>query len=391
MLLCLSSLLGCQFLSCELHSPESNERTFDVRLFGARGDGRSDDTKAIQRCIDAAARSGGGVIVLDRGVYVSGALFFRPGTSLHVSRETTLKGSGEILDYPLLETRMEGESRRYFAALVNADGVDGFSISGEGTIDGSGYVYWKRLCLRAKWRGPVENLDEQRPRLIYISNSKNVKLTGVTLRNAAFWNVHLYRCEGVLLENMRIFTEVVNGVSGQNPDAVDVDGARNVVIRKVYMDVPNDAVSLKGGKGPEAHDFVRSPQSGPVEDVLIEGCEFGAQCTGCLTLGSECVAARRIVFRDSVIRGATCALRLKMRPDTVQEYLDVKVESLRGTCGTAMIVAPYASHRRPEWKALHLSSVASNVVVRVGALSCSCAKSRITPSADYRLVDVICE
>lgn len=364
--------------------------TFDITAFGARADG-SLQTAAIQSAIDAAAKAGGGTVVVPNGTFLSGAVFFRPGVGLRIDAGGVLKGSEEILDYPLLETRIEGESGLYFAALVNADGCDGFSVSGAGTIDGSGGKYWKRILLRGRWNRRAENKDEQRPRLVYVSNSRNVRIAGVTLKNSAFWTTHLYKCEDVVLEDLRIFTEVVDGVRGENPDAIDLDGGRRVTVRRVFMDVPNDAITLKGGKGPDAHDPAKSPQSAFVEDVTIEDCTFGAQCTGCLTFGSECVRAERVAMRNCRVADPVCVMRLKMRPDTRQTYRDVSVSGITGTCGHALVVAPYSSHQQPGWEKLRLKSVAENVAFDVGALVCRKGVSSVAKSDDYELKNVRCK
>ena len=113
-------------------------------------------TQKIQTVIDRAASEGGGVVVIPQGTFMTGALFFKQGTHLHVAEGATLKGSDRIMDYPILQTRIEGETCKYFSALINADGLDGFTISGKGTIDGNGlhsrsYVQYRRLSPQARY------------------------------------------------------------------------------------------------------------------------------------------------------------------------------------------------------------------------------------------------
>lgn len=99
---------------------------------------------------------------------------------------------------------MEGQNLKYFAALVNAIGVDGFTISGEGRINGNGLRYWKSFSLRRQVNPKCTNLEELRPRLVHIADSKDVQLSGVRLENSPFWTTHLYRCENVKLLNLHI-------------------------------------------------------------------------------------------------------------------------------------------------------------------------------------------
>ena len=104
-------------------------------------------TKAIQHVIDSAEAQGGGKIIVPRGTYLTGALFFKKGTKLELQEGAVLKGSDNIEDYPLLPSRMEGKNIYYYAALINAYYVKGFCIEGPGTVNGNGLNFWKTLAL----------------------------------------------------------------------------------------------------------------------------------------------------------------------------------------------------------------------------------------------------
>ena len=154
-------------------------------------------TKALQAVIDRCAAEGGGVVVIPRGTFLSGSLFFKPKTHLKIEEGGELKGSDRIRDFKLVKTRMEGQTLTYFAALVNADGVDGFTITGPGTINGNGQKYWEEFWIRRKYNPQCTNLEAMRPRNVYISNSRNVTVQDVKIINSPFWTNHLYRCEYV--------------------------------------------------------------------------------------------------------------------------------------------------------------------------------------------------
>ena len=142
---------------------------------------------------------------------------------------------------------MEGQSLKYFAALVNADKVDGFTLSGKGTIDGNGLRYWKSFWLRRKVNPQCTNMDELRPRLVHISHSNNVQLSGVRLINSPFWTTHLYKCNHIKLLNLYIFSPE-KPVKAPSTDAIDIDVCSNVLVKNCYMSVNDDAIALKGGK-----------------------------------------------------------------------------------------------------------------------------------------------
>ena len=181
-------------------------------------------TAEIQALIDKAAANGGGVIVVPEGTYITGGLHFKQGTHLYLKKGATLMGSDFIGDYPLGKTRMEGETCTYFGALINADGLDGFTISGEGTIDGNGLKYHQQFWLRRKWNRQCTNKDEQRPRLIYISNCKNVQVEGITTQNSAFWTNHVYNSENVKYLGVKIYSlGKPDDSKGPSTDAIDLD------------------------------------------------------------------------------------------------------------------------------------------------------------------------
>ena len=182
-------------------------------------------TAAIQRLIDRAAAAGGGVLTVPAGTYVTGSLFFPAGVHLHLAPGSVLKGSDRIADYALRETRIEGETCLYFAALINADHADGFTILGPGTIDGNGSKSWEAFWLRRKWNPACTNKDEQRPRLIYCSNSSHVVLKGLTLRDSHFWTVHLYRCTQVRILDCAVSSPAAP-VPAPSTDAIDLHALR---------------------------------------------------------------------------------------------------------------------------------------------------------------------
>ncbi len=293
-------------------------------------------TKEIQQVIDLAAEQGGGVLVVPAGTYLTGSLYFKPGVNLYVAKGGTLKGSDDISDYDIKETRMEGETCKYFTALINADGCDGFTMCGPGTIDGNGLRSWKSFWLRRRWNPQCTNKDEQRPRLVYISNSQNVLVADLNLQNSHYWTNHLYRCNHVKYINCRIFSPAVP-VKAPSTDAIDIDVCTDVLVKNCYMEVNDDAVCLKGGKGPWADT---APENGSNERVIVEDCTYGF-CHGCLTCGSESVHNRNIIVRRIQVKEGHNLLWLKMRPDTPQHYEYITVEQIKGKITNFINVNPW--------------------------------------------------
>ena len=317
--------------------PELSElgRPYVLTEHGILDDGRL-HTAEIQALIDRAWADGGGVIVVPRGVYLTGALFFRPGVNLYVADGGVLRGSDDPSDYPLTDTRIEGESCRYFPALINADGVDGFTMCGPGTVDGNGLRAWKAFWLRRAWNPDCTNKDEQRPRLVYISNSRDVLVAGLHLQNAHFWTNHIYRCERVKFIGCTVFSPAAP-VRAPSTDAIDIDVCSDVLVKNCVMEVNDDAVALKGGKGPWADS---DPANGGNQRILVEDCVYGF-CHGCLTCGSESVHNKNILVRRIRVLDGFNLLWLKLRPDTPQHYEYITVREVSGKIENFLTVRPW--------------------------------------------------
>jgi polygalacturonase len=319
---------------------DSFSQDYVITDYGASNDSTKLNTTAIQSVIDKAELNGGGTIVIPKGVYLSGALFFKPGTHLRLVEGAVLKGSDNIADYPLIPSRMEGRSIYYYAALINAYHVDSFSISGPGTIDGNGLKFWKEfwdhLDSMRKIGKSSTNLEVHRPRLLFIWGCNNVTIQNVKLHNSGFWTTHLYQCNNVLIEKCDIRSPF-KPVPAPSTDGVDIDVCKKVTIRDCYISVNDDAVCIKGGKGPNANKLA---ENGPGEDILVENCDFG-ESHGTLTLGSECIHANNIVLRNCKVNNNNPILRLKMRPDTYQVYENIVVDNITGKCGTIISMAPW--------------------------------------------------
>lgn len=324
--------IGCLFIA--------QAQDYDITKYGVSADSVNLNTKNIQKVIDKAAENGGGTIVIPKGVYLTGALFFKPKTKLLLQEGAVLKGSDNIADYPLIPSRMEGQSLLYYAALINAYYIDGFSITGPGTINGNGTRFWKEFWAHRDSMNTAKkqwtNLEVHRPRLIFIWGCNNVTITNVKLRNAGYWTTHLYQCNNVVIEGCDIRSPFLP-VPAPSTDGVDIDVCKNVTIRKCYISVNDGAIAIKGGKGIDAQ---KRPENGIVEDVLIENCTFG-EAHGTLTMGSEAIHARNIVMRNCEVQSNTSVLRVKMRPDTYQLYEDIKIENITGKCGLLIALAPW--------------------------------------------------
>lgn len=369
------------FYDTTIPSLEELGRQYVLTQFGILDDGRV-HTKEIQLLIDQAAAEGGGVIVVPAGTYLTGSLFFKQSVNLYVAQGGTLKGSDDIADYPVCETRIEGETCQYFAALINVDGVDGFTMCGPGTIDGNGLRSWKAFWLRRQWNPQCTNKDEQRPRLVYISNSAHVLVAGLSLQNSHFWTNHIYRSHHVKYLGCRIFSPV-SPVKAPSTDAIDIDVCSDFLIKNCYMEVNDDSVVLKGGKGPWADT---QPENGANERILVEDCTYGF-CHGCLTCGSESVHNRNILIRRINVLAGSNLLWLKLRPDTPQLYEYITVEQVTGRMATFLKVKPWTQFYDLKGRTDKPLSKAQHIVMRDCQCDCQICFDVEPSPGQYQLCD----
>jgi polygalacturonase len=284
-------------------------KRYVISDFGAVADATTVNTKAIQAAIDKCAASGGGVVVVPKGTFLSGAIFLKQGVNLVVEKDGVLKGTTNIDDYPVIQTRWEGTEEPWTSAFVNAEGMTDLEISGEGTIDGSGEEWLQKNPPRAPGPAPSQPPSQPRrgrPRLIGIQNSKRVHVAGLNLHNQAVWCLFFLYSEDVLAENLKITAEH----NIPSSDGIDIDSSRRVRINNVYIDVNDDCISIKSGKDADGLRVNR-----PAEDIVVENSHF-AYGHGGVAMGSETSGGiRNVVVRNCVADSGNWApIRFKTQP-----------------------------------------------------------------------------
>jgi polygalacturonase len=259
-------------------------KTFLANNFGAKGDGSHLDTVAIQTAIDKAARVGGTVSVKP-GTYLTGSIFLKSGVTLDLPEGATLIGSEKLEDYPMLPTRIAGIEMSWPAALINVRDQHNVTITGKGTLDGDGAIWWKsywdlRAIYEPKGLRWASDYDARRPRLILIQNSFEVQLGGgILLKRSGFWTVQILYSHDVHLDGVIIRNN--EGGKGPSTDGIDIDSSRKILVEHADIDVNDDALCLKAGRDSDGLRVNR-----PTEDVVLRDSiiRHGAAA---VTIGSE--------------------------------------------------------------------------------------------------------
>ncbi len=332
-------------------------------------------TVAIQRAIDRVSAAGGGRVTVPAGVFTTGAVTLKQGVELHLAAAAVLLGSTDLADYPKQMTRIEGHFEPWRPAVVNASGLTGVKITGPGTLDGNGRPFWQAFWQRRAENRKCTNLEVERPRLVYLAECRDVTVSGISLKDSGFWNLHLYACRDVLVEGVTITAPHGDPpaiVGAEQPwdevainrapssDGIDVDSCQRVTIRRCLISVGDDCIALKGTKGPLALADESSP---PVEHITIEDCDFQSG-HGAVTCGSEATIVRDVTLRNCRLGADVPLVRLKLRPDTPQLYEGIVVDGIQATDAQAIFdVKPWTQFFDPQGHAPP-QSIVRDVTVR---------------------------
>ena len=275
--------------------------TFDVRQFGAMGDGTNMDTAPIQKAIDAASAAGGGEVIFLPGTYLSGSIKLKSHVKLHLEAGATLLGSPRRADYAKLN----------FFALVQADDQADIGIVGRGSIDGQGKILaqgYELPLTQGKW---PDARERERPVIVNFRHCRNITVRDITLKESACW-VQLYRdCENVTIENVTVRT-----LAAITNDGLDIDGCKQVVVRNCDIDSEDDGICLKS-------------TSRACENILVENCRVRSSCNALKFGTASFVGFKNITCRNLEIYDTyLSAIALELVDGGVMENIhiaDVKI------------------------------------------------------------------
>src|SRR5208282_1706489 len=227
-------LFGGIFLANSISLAADADRIFNVKQFGASGDGKTFDTQAIQSAIDAANQAGGGAVILPPGMFLSGSLQMKSHVELRIEAGATLLGSASRSDYQ--------RSYRWYALLL-ADGQEDVTISGSGTIDGQGRQLAQDVIRRVKlgeFNDPMAHSRpnaNQRPQLINFRKCRKVRVSGVTLRDSSCWVQDYIRCDDLVIENIRVVSTAY-----WNNDGIDITDCTKVRVTGCDVNSDDDGI-----------------------------------------------------------------------------------------------------------------------------------------------------
>lgn len=293
---------------------------FDARAFGAKGDGKTDDTAAIQQALDQCGGTGG-MVKLPPGTYYSRPLTIKTRTTLWLEAGATLLASTNHHDFMLSPGDWtKAKSNGDFVPFLGGTDLEDVTIAGPGTIEGSGAVWWEAA---EEARRKVSGYTLPRPNLIVLLRAKNLVVRDVTIQNAPKFHLVPAECDDVLITNVTILAPE----RAANTDAIDPSASRRVTITKCLIDVGDDNVAVKSGKRMDGREFA-------CEDLTITDCTF--KHGHGMSIGSETVGGvKNVLVRNCTFENTDNGIRIKSdrkRGGTVENLVceNITMKNVRG-------------------------------------------------------------
>lgn len=265
---------------------QASPNSFNVRDFGAIGDGTNNDTAAFQKTLGSCAAAGGGKVLVPPGNYLIGSVEMSARTALILEKGSVLIGSGNIDDYPMVPVRWEGRWEPGHRGLIYATNADDIAILGPGLIEGNPTV-----AAPQNPRGAV---------VLEAEGCNGVFWDGFTVTQGGNWATHPVDCKDVIIHNVTI--------TGRR-DGIDVDSCSHVIIAGCNVDTSDDSISLKSGRGQQAVLLDR-----PTENVLITNCTLVDHRFASIGIGSETSGGiRNVVITHCRLTANSAAIYIKTR------------------------------------------------------------------------------
>lgn len=296
---------------------------YNIRNYGAVPDGKTIGTLFIQKAIDDCSANGGGRVLVPAGIYLAGSITLKSNVELHLETGATITGSAVHKDYPAI-----GGER----GLIFGINVENVSITGFGEINGNGKAFFKG-----------DNAPD-RPFLIMFKNCRRINVSGITLKNSAFWTFHLSHNDGVIVNGIRIYSHV-----NYNNDGIDID-SRNVVISNCIIDTDDDALCFKSDSA-----FV-------CENVVVSNCRLASNCNF-IKMGTASAGGFKNISISNCTLGKAAESNFRYWNKHVRGVTDV----ITGLAGIALEVVDGGAMDKINISNITMEGVQTPIFIRLGS------------------------
>lgn len=288
---------------------------FDVTAFGAKSDGQTNDTKAIQHAVDACGVAGGGRVLCPPGTYLTGSLELKDNVELHLAAGATLLASSNPDDY---RKRLEGvhwvaeEKLNCDQHLIYADSRRNVALTGRGLIDGRCASFMVTHPTK-----PAKGLvvrDWRPGQLIHFNDCHDVLIRDVRIRNSPSWTIWLLECRRVRVEGISIH----NIRESANTDGVGICCCREVTVSDCFIDAGDDCITLYGS------NLVNPARKSVCENIAVTNCTMATRCCGVRIGYASDSIIRNAVFSNLVMHDV--AIGVDMIPNRFTLWNGIELE-----------------------------------------------------------------
>lgn len=271
-----------------------------VTDFGAEGNGKTDDAVAIQKTIDLCSSNGGGMVLFPAGkTFMSGPLHLKSNVNLHFQPNSMLIANP---DESIYKESAFGANRGEGMMWLSGKDIENVSITGKGRIDGNGVAFMGAELDDSYELKPVTDFDP-RPHVLTLINARNVRITGVTISNSAYWTVHLVGCYDVAISDISL----LNNLKIRNGDGIDIDHSRKVRISNCFIESGDDCICLKNRREFEEY--------GPCYDIVVTNCIMTSRSCA-VKIGSENMdSISRVLFDNCIITDSNRGIGIQNRDE----------------------------------------------------------------------------
>ena len=286
------------FASCG--NGQRDSRVFNVMDYGAVGDGQTDDAAALQAAIDACHQAGGGQVVIPAGhTFVCSPFRLASFVDLHLEPNSCILAHPDEQRYTESAFR---ENRGEGMVWISGKNLQQISITGTGTIDGNGVAFMGKELDDSYELKPVTDFDP-RPHVLTLEDIERLVIRDVTIRNGAYWTVHLIGCYDALIDGISL----LNKLKIRNGDGIDVDHSKKVRIANCFIESGDDCICLKNRREFEEY--------GPCEDIVVSNCVMTSRSCA-IKIGSENMdAIRNVLFTNCIIRESNRGIGIQNRDE----------------------------------------------------------------------------
>lgn len=305
-----------------IQPPHFPDVDFDVRRYGASGDGKSDCRAAIANAIAACQASGGGRVVVPPGSWLcNGPIHLAGNVNLHVAEGATIRFGTDPNDYlPAVLVRWEGTRCHNYSPLIYAYRQENIAITGRGVFDGQASRFWhdwkrqqtpdqEALRKMGMELTPIEKRvfgagHYLRPGMFQAYDCRNLLIEGVTFQDSPFWTVHPVFSSNITVRGIHVLP------GSTNDDGIDPDSCHDVLIEDCTFDTADDNIAIKAGRDQDAWD------SPPCENIVVRRCNGIRSRANGYCVGSEMSGSVRNVFiADCKVGDVQSALYVKSNSD----------------------------------------------------------------------------